>query len=211
MEITHLKKIAVFASGRGSNFAAVLTQIEAGNIAGGIVCVISDRAEAPVFDIARQHDIPIHWINRKQFSAAGDYVTFLLKVLESYQTELILLAGYLKLIPSPVVEQYRHAIINIHPALLPNFGGKGFYGLRVHQAVIDSGVKITGVSIHFVDEHYDRGSIIIQEKVPVLVGDNAEVLAARVLKVEHRLLPKVVKAYCEDRLKVVNNKVVWEK
>ncbi len=211
MEITRLKKIAVFASGRGSNFLAVLEQVKSGNIAAEIACVISDHARAPVFEIAQRNNIPTHWVNRKQFSAAEDYATFLMNLLESYKTELVLLAGYLKLVPSPVVERYRYAIINIHPALLPNFGGKGFYGIRVHQAVIESGVKITGVTIHFVDEHYDRGSVIIQEQVFVLPGDTPEELAARVLTVEHQLLPKVVKAYCEDRIKIVDRKVIWEK
>ncbi|MBN2601021.1 MAG: phosphoribosylglycinamide formyltransferase, partial [Candidatus Marinimicrobia bacterium] len=123
-----MKKIAVFASGRGSDFFAVLEQINQGRIAGEVVCVISDHAQPPVFEIAQENHIPTHWVNRKQFSAAEDYVDFLLKLLSSYQTEMILLAGYLKLIPAPIVERYRYAIINIHPALLPNFGGKGFYG-----------------------------------------------------------------------------------
>ncbi|MGC9363808.1 MAG: phosphoribosylglycinamide formyltransferase [Fidelibacterota bacterium] len=206
-----MKRIAVFASGRGSNFQAVLEGVKAGRIDAEIVCVISDHARPPVFEIAQKNEIPTHWINRKQFSGASDYVDFLLNLLASYEVDVILLAGYLKLIPAPVVQRYRYAIINIHPALLPNFGGKGFYGERVHQAVLESGVKITGVTIHFVDEHYDQGTVIAQEKVPVLKGDTPATLAKRVLAVEHRLFPEVVAAYCAGNIKVDKGNVIWER
>lgn len=206
-----MKKIAVFASGRGTNFQAILEGIKAGRIDAKIVCVISDHARPPVFEIARSSGIPTHWINRKQFSDAADYGDFLLNLLASYEVDVILLAGYLKLIPAPVVQRYRYAIINIHPALLPNFGGKGFYGERVHQAVLESGVKITGVTIHFVDEHYDQGTVIVQEKVPVLEGDTPATLAKRVLAVEHRLFPEVVAAYCAGDIKVDKGNVIWER
>lgn len=206
-----MKKIAVFASGRGSDFFAVLEQVKQGKIAAEVVCVISDHARPPVFDIARENNIPTHRVNRKQFSAAVDYAEYLLKLLRSYQTDMILLAGYLKLIPAPIVEYYRNAIINIHPALLPNFGGKGFYGEKVHQAVVESGVKITGVTIHFVDEHYDQGTVIIQEKVDVIPGDTPKTLGKRVLAVEHRLLPEVVRAYCAGNIQMVDGKVVWSR
>ncbi|MDO9548337.1 MAG: phosphoribosylglycinamide formyltransferase [Candidatus Marinimicrobia bacterium] len=211
MGSTVLKKIAVFASGRGSNFLAVLEQIKQDKIAAEVVCVISDHAWPPVFDIARENSIPTHWVNRKQFSAAEDYAEFLLKLLGSYQTEMILLAGYLKLIPAPIVEHYRNAIINIHPALLPNFGGKGFYGEKVHRAVIESGVRITGVTIHFVDKHYDQGAVIIQEKVDVIPGETPATLAKRVLAVEHRLLPEVVRAYCAGKIEMIDGKVFWNR
>lgn len=206
-----MKKIAVFASGRGTNFQAILEGIKAGRIDAKIVCVISDHARPPVFEIARSSGIPTHWINRKQFSDAADYGDFLLNLLASYEVDVILLAGYLKLIPAPVVQRYRYAIINIHPALLPNFGGKGFYGERVHQAVLESGVKITGVTIHFVDEHYDQGTVIVQEKVPVLEGDTPATLAKRVLAVEHRLFPEVVAAYCAGDIKVDKGNVIWDR
>lgn len=211
MEAATLKKIAVFASGRGSNFSAVLEQIKPGNIAAEVTCVVSDHVQPPVFDIAVDHGIPTHMVSRKQFSAAEDYADFLIGLLESYDVDLVLLAGYLKLIPSPLVKRYRYAMINIHPALLPNFGGKGFYGMKVHEAVIESGVKITGVTVHFVDEHYDKGSVILQETVEVLEDDTAESLAHRVLQVEHRVFPQVVKAFCDDNIHISNGKVIWEK
>jgi formyltetrahydrofolate-dependent phosphoribosylglycinamide formyltransferase len=206
-----LKKIAVFASGRGSNFAAILEQIKLGKIQGQVMCVLSDHVHPPVFDIAQEHRIPTHWVNRKQFSDAADYARFLIDLLESYRVELIILAGYLKLIPAPLVARFRNAIVNIHPALLPNFGGKGYYGLKVHEAVIRSGVKITGVTVHFVDEHYDNGQIIVQEKVAVLAEDKPETLARRVLEVEHRLYPDVVRAICNEEIFIKNGKTVWQR
>ncbi len=206
-----MKKIAVFASGRGSNFAAILEQIKLGSIQGQVMCVLSDHVHPPVFNIAQEHQIPTHWVNRKQFSDAADYARFLIDLLESYSVELIILAGYLKLIPAPLVARFRNAIVNIHPALLPNFGGKGYYGLKVHEAVIRSGVKITGVTVHFVDEHYDNGQVIVQEKVAVLADDTPETLARRVLEVEHRLYPEVVRAICNEEIFIKNGKIVWQR
>ncbi|MCK4295900.1 MAG: phosphoribosylglycinamide formyltransferase [Candidatus Marinimicrobia bacterium] len=206
---TKLKSIAVFASGRGSNFAAILEQIQRGNIPAQIRCIISDHTHPPVFDIAGKAGISTHWVNRKQFDSRDDYTIFLLSLLEKYKVDLVVLAGYLKLIPMPIVKRYKNSMINIHPALLPNFCGKGFYGIKVHEAVIESGVKITGVTVHFVDEHYDTGPIIIQEKVEVLPDDIPETLAKRVLKIEHKVYPEVVKAFCDGRLEVVDRKVLW--
>jgi len=206
-----LKKIAVFASGRGSNFAAIWEQVKLGSIQAQVMCVLSDQVHPPVFDIAQTHQIPTHWVNRKQFSDAADYAQFLIDLLESYGVELIILAGYLKLIPAPVVARFRNAIVNIHPALLPNFGGKGYYGLKVHEAVIRSGVKITGVTVHFVDEHYDQGQVIVQEQVAVLANDTPETLARRVLEVEHRLYPEVVRAICNEEILNKNGKVIWQR
>jgi len=120
-----------------------------------------------------------------------------LELLRQRHVDLIVLAGYLKLVPPAVIAAYRDRIINIHPALLPSFGGPGMYGLRVHQAVLASGVKVSGCTVHLVDEEYDRGPILAQSRVPVLPGDTAETLAARVLEAEHRLLPAVVRAAAE--------------
>lgn len=206
-----MKNIAVLASGRGSNFSAILNKIQMGEIAARVVCVVSDNEHPPVFDIAIAAGIPTFCINRKQFATPEDYANSLLTLLKEKRVELIVLAGFLKLIPSPVVRHYPQAIVNIHPALLPNFGGKGFYGIKVHEAVIASGVKVTGVTIHFVDEKYDNGTIICQEKVAVLADDTPESLAKRVLEVEHRLYPEVVKALCEDEIKVRDRKVIWNR
>ncbi len=206
-----LKNIAVFASGRGSNFSAILDLIKKGKIDAQVVCVISDNDHPAVFDRAAAEGIPTFCINRKQFSAPEDYVAALLEMMERQKVDLIVLAGFLKLIPGAVVRRFPHAIVNIHPALLPNFGGQGFYGMKVHEAVIASGVKVTGVTIHFVDEKYDNGAIICQEQVPVRQNDTPESLAQRVLEVEHRLYPEVVQALCADKIKVIDRKVVWNK
>jgi len=205
-----LKRIAVFVSGRGSNFASILKKIQSGDIPAQICCVISDHTHPPAFDIAREAHIPTHWVGRKQFKEPHEYADFVLALLAQYGVELIVLAGYMKLIPSPVVHKYPNAIMNIHPALLPNFGGKGYYGKKVHEAVLASGVKITGVTVHFVDEHYDTGPIILQERVDVLPDDTPETLAARVLQVEHQAFPKAVRACCENRLSVHNREVIWQ-
>lgn len=205
-----MKNIAILASGRGSNFQAILTKIEEQVIPARIVCVISDNPQPPVFQLAAAAHIPTHWLHRKQFATPEAYAAFFLNLLKSYRTDLVVLAGYLKLIPAPVVREYTGAIINIHPSLLPNFGGQGYYGMKVHEAVIAAGVKTTGVTIHFVDEHYDTGAIIYQEKVPVMDGDTPESLAARVLQVEHRVYPQIIQAWCEGRFQLCDRKVVWQ-
>mgnify|MGYP006278188621 CR=1 FL=1 len=205
-----MKNIAVFASGRGSNFQTILKEIQAGNIPGRIACVISDRPLPPVFMIAEQNNIPTYYINRKQFKKEEEFVDFLLNILQKHNTDLIVLAGYLKLIPSKIVRNYQKAIINIHPALLPKFGGKGYYGMNVHKAVLEAGEKKSGATVHFVDEIYDNGMIIKQEEVEVREDDTPHDLAERVLEVEHRIFPQVVKAYCEDRIKINKDGVVIE-
>ncbi|MFA4837982.1 MAG: phosphoribosylglycinamide formyltransferase [Candidatus Neomarinimicrobiota bacterium] len=205
-----MKRLAVFASGRGSNFSSILERIQSGNIPAKVVCVISDNPQPPVFSIASSVGIPTHWINRKQFSNGNEYAGFLLSLLAKYETDLVVLAGFLKLMPAPVVNRYKNAMINIHPALLPNFGGQGYFGMKVHEAVLASGVKTTGVTVHFVDERYDTGSIVWQEKVDVRAGDTPESLAHRVLAVEHRIYPMVIKAFCEGRIKHLNGRIEIE-
>ena len=197
-----MKKIAVFASGRGSNFKAIHKKIKSGEIPGRVVCVISDKPNPPVFDKADEEKIPTHYINRKQFKKKKEYSNFLINILKKYKTELIVLAGYLKLIPPEVVDEYRNKIINIHPALLPKYGGRGYYGMKVHQAVIDSGDKKSGATVHIVDEIYDNGQIVKQEEVEVKPDDTPQDLADRVLQMEHKIFPQVVKAFCEDRIKI---------
>ena len=202
-----MKNIAVFASGRGSNFQAINKHIKSGDIPARVVCVISDKANPPVFDKARQDNINTHYINRKQFKKEQEYADFLLRILQKYNTDLIVLAGYLKLIPAQIVRKFRHAILNIHPALLPKFGGKGYYGSRVHEAVLKADEKESGATVHFVDEIYDNGLIIKQDKVPVKPDYTPHTLADRVLEVEHQIFPEVVKAFCEDRIQIKNNGV----
>lgn len=180
-------RIAVAVSGRGSNLEALLHALEPGAPA-EVVLVVSDRAEAAGLMLARTRGIAAVVL------ADPDDAHEWLRSLGRQQTDLVVLAGYLKLVPAPVIEAYRGRIINIHPALLPAFGGKGMYGHRVHEAVLASGARESGASVHLVDEVYDRGPVLAQARVPVLPGDDAERLAARVLEAEHRLLPAAVLA-----------------
>ncbi|MDQ3223777.1 MAG: phosphoribosylglycinamide formyltransferase [Gemmatimonadota bacterium] len=180
-------RIAVALSGRGSNLEALLRALRPSAPA-TIVLVLSDRAEAAGLAHAHAHGIPA-----KVLPSPADAGAWLV-ALGEHEVDLLVLAGYLRLIPAPVVAAYRGRIINTHPSLLPAFGGKGMHGDRVHEAVLASGARETGVTIHLVDEVYDRGAVLAQSRVPVLHGDTAERLAARVLEVEHRLLPAAVLA-----------------
>jgi formyltetrahydrofolate-dependent phosphoribosylglycinamide formyltransferase len=179
-------RIAVAISGRGSNLESLL-QALGPEAPARVVLVLGDR-EAPGLSLARARDIPAAVLPRPEDAGAW------LDHLRQHRVDLVVLAGYLKLVPAAVVAEYRDRIINIHPALLPNFGGKGMYGRRVHEAVLASGARESGASVHLVDERYDRGAILAQARVPVLAGDTPEELAQRVLAEEHRLLPEVVLA-----------------
>ena len=201
-----MKNIAVFVSGGGSNFRAIHNQILSGNIPGEIVLVVSNNPNCGAINYAEENSIQTFIINNTRFSNSDTREYTLLQALLKAEVDLICLAGYMKLLPQNIVQQYKNKILNIHPALLPDFGGKGFYGMKVHEAVLKSGAEYSGVTVHFVDEKYDHGPIISQRKVKVLETDNAEILAERVLKVEHELYPEVVKAFCENRIIMENNK-----
>ncbi|HEU4588945.1 MAG TPA: phosphoribosylglycinamide formyltransferase [Gemmatimonadales bacterium] len=180
-------RIAVAVSGRGSNLEALLQALPASGPA-SVELVLSNRAGAGGLEVAHRHGVETAVLANPADPAAW------LAPLERARIDLIVLAGYLKLVPPAVVERYRGRILNIHPALLPAFGGPGMYGHRVHEAVLASGAVESGATVHLVDEVYDRGQILAQARVPVLPGDTADTLAARVLAVEHRLLPAVVRA-----------------
>lgn len=203
-----IKNLAVFASGKGSNFTALLLASEKKKINGKIVLLVSNREDAGALETARAHGIDCCVMDEKRFRSAEEYAGELKRKLESCQTDYILLAGYLKMIPVSVIRAFRERILNIHPALLPKFGGKGMYGLKVHEAVLEAGEKETGVTIHFVDEEYDHGPMIMQKKVRVHKGDTPETLQKRVLKQEHKLYPLAVKRLCEDRISVAGGRVV---
>jgi phosphoribosylglycinamide formyltransferase-1 len=181
-------RLAVLASGRGSNLQAIVDHFD--NLAreriAKVVLVASNRADSPALILAATASIDI-----ADFDAADDGAQ-LLALLRQFRVDLVVLAGYLKRIPSKVIREYAGRIINIHPALLPAFGGEGMYGARVHEAVIASGAKETGVTVHLVDDDYDRGPIVAQWRVPVEKSDTAESLAARVLNVEHIVYPRTI-------------------
>jgi phosphoribosylglycinamide formyltransferase-1 len=200
-------RAAVFASGGGSNFQALLDhtrraakQRERGGAeagAGGweIVLLVSDRADAGALERARVAGVATAVVSTRG-RGETEVARELLELLEKHRIGIVLLAGYLKLVPREVVSRYRGRILNIHPALLPSFGGEGMYGIHVHRAVLASGARESGATVHFVDEEYDRGQVFAQRRVPVLPGDTPEALAARVLEVEHRLYPEAVDRLC---------------
>ena len=182
-------RIAVLASGGGSNLQALIDHFAGpGRTAGTIVYVASDKAGCGALTRAEQAGIATGVVAVPQDGDA------LLAQLHAAGAELLVLTGYLKLIPAGVVQAFRGRLVNVHPALLPAFGGPGMYGQRIHAAVLEHGATVTGVTVHFVDEHYDRGPIIAQWPVPVLPADTPQSLAARVLRIEHRLLPLCVAA-----------------
>jgi formyltetrahydrofolate-dependent phosphoribosylglycinamide formyltransferase len=180
-------RLAVVISGRGSNLAALLAALPAAGGPAEVVLVLSNRPAAGL-ELARGRGIPTLVLADPADGRAW------LDALAAHGVDLIVLAGYLRLVPADVVERYRGRIINIHPALLPAFGGPGMYGRRVHEAVLASGATVSGATVHLVDEMYDQGQVLAQARVPVLPGDTPETLAGRVLEVEHRLLPAVVLA-----------------
>jgi phosphoribosylglycinamide formyltransferase 1 len=180
-------RVAVAVSGRGSNLLALLRALGP-EAPARVVLVLSDRPDAGALERAREYGVPAEVL-----SDPADAAQWLTQ-LERHRTELVVLAGYLKLVPAPVIARFRDRILNVHPALLPAFGGKGMYGQRVHQAVLASGARESGATVHLVDEAYDRGPVLAQVRVPVLPDDTPDRLAARVLEVEHRLLPAAVLA-----------------
>jgi len=186
-------QVAVFASGRGSNFRVLADHPDRGTgpHLWEVALLVSDREDAPVLELARDRGIPSCIVPVSERSA-HEVARETLAALEEAQIQIVLLAGYLRLIPPPVVEAFRGRMLNIHPALLPGFGGKGMYGSKVHEAVLAAGVRISGPTIHLVDERYDRGPILAQWPVPVLPGDTPASLATRVNQVEHELFPAVV-------------------
>ena len=179
--------VAVAVSGRGTNLEALLHGLGP-DAPARVVLVLSNRADAPALDRAAGRGIAT--VTLRDHADGGEW----LSALERHRADLLVLAGYLKLVPAEVIERYRGRILNVHPALLPAFGGPGMYGRRVHEAVLASGARESGATVHLVDEVYDRGAILGQARVPVLPGDDPETLAARVLEAEHRLLPAAVLA-----------------
>ncbi|MHB1002143.1 MAG: phosphoribosylglycinamide formyltransferase [Armatimonadota bacterium] len=196
--------IAVFVSGhgRGSNMQAIIDACNEGRIDGQVALVIGTKDDSPAMERARSQNIPTIEIRPKAFANDEEYGKHIIDALNTYNIDLVCLAGYMRIIPIEVVNKYKHRIMNIHPALIPLFCGKGMYGEHVHQAAVNYGVKVSGCTVHFVDEEYDTGPIILQKIVPVENGDTAETLAARVLEQEHKAYPEAVQLFAQGRLKV---------
>lgn len=196
--------IAVFVSGRGSNLKAILTSKELEGLV-KVAAVISDKVSCPAFQIAQSYSIPTYTVGNNATNLNSQQ---LLGLLIELKLDLIVLAGYLKLIPNEVIGAFRNKIINIHPALLPSFGGKGMYGSNVHKAVFETSVKVSGATVHFVDYTYDTGSIIAQRCVDISEVKSPEEIAEKVLKIEHELLPYVIKKFVCNEVKIENRRVI---
>ena len=183
------KTLVIFASGSGSNFLSIIHAIKSGDLSATISGLITDNPDAGAIEHARNHDIPVKILDVQN---SDTFTSQIHQTLEKWKPDLIVLAGFLRMIPGSVVDRYPQQIINIHPSLLPKYGGKGFYGINVHRAVLNAGEQTSGCTVHFVNNEYDKGDIIAKVEVPVLPDDTPETLAARVLKQEHRLLPKII-------------------
>lgn len=192
-------KIAVFVSGGGTDLQSIIDYEQNGLLKNGsIALVVSNRKKAYGLERARQAGIEALWEKDQDR---------ILEILKEKEIDLIVLAGYLAILSEKFVKAYEHRIINIHPSLIPAFCGPGMYGLHVHEAVLERGAKVSGATVHFVNEITDGGPIILQEAVKVFDDDTPELLQARILEVEHRILPQAVSLYCNQQLEIINGKV----
>jgi phosphoribosylglycinamide formyltransferase-1 len=198
-----MKRIAVFASGYGSNLQALIDFSENDDLSGEIVLVFSNKSSAFALKRARNHGIKAVFLDSAQFKTRGEFDEGIAGILEEEKIDLVVLAGYMLLIGQNIVTKFKNRIINIHPALLPSF--KGTHGIR---DAFDYGVKVTGVTVHFVDEGLDSGPIILQQSVEVSEEDSAEILEEKIHEVEHKLYPLAVKYFCSGRLKIIGRKVL---
>lgn len=200
-------RVAVLASGRGSNLQAVIDAIEAGHVRAHIVAVISNKKDAMALERARKHGLKDVFVDPKPFASRPDsreaYDRALLEILQQHEVELVLLAGYMKIVTALLVNAYANKMMNIHPSLLPSFPG-----LDVQKKAIDWGCKLAGCTVHFVTEGVDEGPIIIQAAVPILDEDTADTLAARILVQEHKIYPCAVQLFAEGRLRVDGRRVI---
>lgn len=207
-----MKNIVVLVSGGGTNLQALIDAEKRGEIPGGqITCVISSKSDAYAIERAKQNGIKTRVLVRKDFADVHEYSKAMLDALNEEKADLVVYAGFMTILDETVCRAYPNKMINVHPALIPSFCGKGFYGLHVHEAALEKGVKVTGATVHFVTEVCDGGPIILQDIVPVLNGDTPEILQKRVMEnVEWKLLPKAVALFCQDKIKVVDGRAVVE-
>lgn len=196
-----MKNIGVLVSGGGTNLQSVIDNIESGKINGQIKVVISNKESAYGLERARKHGIKAIYLNGEKE---------IIEELKNNDVDLVVLAGFLKILSHDFTRAFENKIINIHPSLIPSFCGKGYYGLKVHEAAVEYGVKVSGATVHFVDENTDTGAIIMQKTVEVLPDDSAQDLQKRVLCVEHEILSQVIAKFCEDKIKLVGRRVYIE-
>lgn len=201
-------RIGVLISGGGTNLQAIIDNIKNKHINGQIELIISNKEEAYGLVRGKKSGIESIYLDRKTFTSEEEYNMELIKRFKEKNIQLVLLAGYLRVLSKSFIEEFKDRIINIHPSLIPSFCGKGYYGEGVHRSVLDSGVKITGATVHFVDEGTDTGPIILQDIVRIENNESLESLKDKVLKLEHELLVEAIKLYCEDRIKIDGRLVI---
>lgn len=203
-----MKNIVVLVSGGGTNLQALIDAEKAGNIVGGkITCVISSNPNAYALTRAENNGISTRIIPRKEYSDAKAYSNAILNALDEEQADLVVLAGFMTILDQCVTSKYAYKIINVHPALIPSFCGEGYYGLKVHEAALSYGVKVSGATIHFVNEEADAGAIILQGTVNVEKDDTPEILQKRIMEnVEWKLLPKAVSLFCQDKIEIIDGR-----
>ncbi len=203
-----MKNIVVLVSGGGTNLQALIDSEKRGEIKGGkITCVISSKPDAYALERAKKADIPTKVIARKEYPDSISYSKALLEALDSEKADLVVLAGFMTILDECVTKKYAYKIINVHPALIPSFCGEGFYGLKVHEKALEYGVKVSGATIHFVNEKADAGAIILQGSVNVENDDTPEILQRRIMEnVEWKLLPKAVSLFCQDKITIKDGK-----
>lgn len=207
-----MKKIVVLVSGGGTNLQALIDAEKRREIPGGkITCVISSNPDAFALERARFNGIASRVLARKDFADVHEYSKAMLEALNKEKADLVVYAGFMTILDETVCRAYPNKMMNVHPSLIPSFCGKGFYGLRVHEAVLEKGVKLTGATVHFVTEECDGGPIILQGAVPVLNDDTPAILQRRVMEnAEWKLLPKAVALFCQDKIKVVDGRAIVE-
>lgn len=205
-------RVVVLVSGGGTNLQAIIDAVHQREITNAeLVGVISNNKNAYALERAKQNGIPAFCISPKEYASREDFNQALLQKVDELQADLVVLAGFLVVIPESMIEKYRNRIINIHPSLIPSFCGTGFYGLKVHEAALEKGVKVVGATVHFVDEGTDTGAIILQKAVSVEKGDTPEVLQRRVMEqAEWKILPQAIDLIANDKLKLEDGKV-WMK
>ncbi|MGI6485341.1 MAG: phosphoribosylglycinamide formyltransferase [Tepidanaerobacteraceae bacterium] len=200
-------RLGVLVSGGGTNLQAIIDSIQSGYLPASIEVVLSNREDSYALQRAASNGIPNCAVLPKDFKTVQEYDEELISILKKFSVNLVILAGFVRVLSPVFVRAYPNRIMNIHPSLIPSFCGKGYYGLRVHKEVIRYGVKITGATVHFVDEGTDTGPIILQRAVSVEDHDTPETLAARVLKEEHRIYPEAIKLFAEGRLVIKGRRV----
>lgn len=200
-------RLAVFVSGGGSNFQAILDAAADGSLPARIVLCVASRSDAGALARAARHGVPSAVLEAPRKDEAA-VASEMLGLLEAHRADFVALAGFMRHVPPRVIQAFPNRMLNIHPALLPSFGGTGMYGRRVHEAVIAAGVRYTGATVHLVDDGYDTGPIVLQEVVPVRQEDDPEALAARVLQAEHRLYPEALGLFARDRVRVEGRRVL---